>query len=138
MDERVAMEVLRRIVLEGGEEAWCNFMHEVGEETWNRIVGWSQPMAVVQPPDYGDPEWDPDYWPQWEVHITEVPYEERKRLMTYLRRRYGMSLMDAKQAVDTLPCVLRKGLSKPEAMDLLPDLVALGCTAEVVVGERME
>jgi len=133
--QKLAIKGVRETI-EGGHEWWCRFMQEVGEEHWDKVIGWSQPMAVAEPPDYGDPEWDPDYQPRWEVHITAVPHEERKRVMSYLRRRYSMSLQAAQKAIDSLPHVLRKGMSRPEAEDLLPDLLALGCSAEIVEGEE--
>jgi len=79
----------------------------------------------------------PDFWPQHELHVHKVPRENRKRFFTYVRRRFGVGLREAREAMLTPGYVLLRGKYRHEIEDVLPDMETLGVEAELVIGDDL-
>jgi large subunit ribosomal protein L7/L12 len=97
------------------------------EQKWG--VKAEPPTVQVQPKQ--GPENQAVVKEEWNVILTSVPNDKKMAVIKSIRELLGLGLKESKELAEAAPKMVKEGVSKADADDLLAKLTAAGAVVEV-------
>jgi large subunit ribosomal protein L7/L12 len=95
----------------------------------------AQPMQLEAPvPLPGVPPTTPEEKTEFDVVVTNVPADKKIAAIKIVRDASGLGLKEAKEMVDNVaskPAVVKQGISKADAEELVKKLKDVGCSVQL-------